>query len=394
MTKAQELQQLGQSIWYDNMRRALLESGEMQALIDQGICGVTSNPTIFDKAIAGSDDYDAAIAALLRQDKDDTEIYEALVFEDIRRTADLLRPVYDASNKVDGYVSLEVSPDKAHDSHGTVQEAKRFFAALERPNVMIKVPATAAGVSALRELIGVGINVNVTLMFSLAHYEAVAQAYIDGLEDYAASGGDVSTIASVASFFISRVDAAVDARLEQLSTDSNYLATAGQPVSSQETAAIDTHGKPETFALRGQIAIANAKQTYQRFQEIFSGSRWQALADKGARVQRPLWASTSTKNPDYPDTLYVDSLIAANTVNTLPPATLAALQDHATVEATLEQNLAKAHEHFDTLASVGIDFDAIAQDLQDKGITAFADSFRSLMESLASKREQLALSQA
>jgi transaldolase/glucose-6-phosphate isomerase len=361
MTKLHELARLGQSIWYDNIRRALLDSGELQALVEAGVTGVTSNPSIFEKAIAGSADYDSAMAQLVTEGKSGEEIFEALALEDIRRTADLLRPVYDRTGGADGYVSLEVSPELAHDTEGTISEARRLFAALDRPNVMIKVPATPAGVPAIETLIGGGINVNVTLMFSLAHYEVVTEAYIAGLENLAATGGDLSRVASVASFFVSRVDTAVDQALAEIGD----------------------------VALQGKIAIANSRATYARFHEVFSGERWERLAGKGARVQRPLWASTSTKNPSYPDTLYVDALIGPDTVNTVPPATVNAFRDHGTVALTLEAGIEEANTQLARLAGLGVDLEAITQKLQDDGVAAFAKSFESLVASIAVKRERL-----
>ncbi len=294
MTKLHELTKHGQSIWYDNIRRALIDSGELQALLDAGVMGVTSNPSIFEKAIAGSADYDVAIQELVTDGKSVEEIYEALAIEDIQRTADLLRPIYDNTKGVDGYVSLEVRPTLAHDTEGTIADAQRYHAALGRPNVMIKVPATPAGIPAIEALIGEGININVTLIFGRDTYEAVAEAYIAGLEKLAASGGDVSKVASVASFFISRVDAAIDNALADMNNN----------------------------ALPGKISIANAKVAFARSHEIFSGDRWRKLAGQGARVQRLLWASTGTKSPTYPDTLYLNELIGQDTVNTVPPATL------------------------------------------------------------------------
>ncbi len=361
MSKLHELTHLGQSIWYDNIRRALIDSGELQQLLDDGVMGVTSNPSIFEKAIAGSSDYDAAIKALADSELSDEQLYEALALEDIQRTADLLHPIYEATNGVDGYISLEVSPTLAHNTEGTVDDAHRLFAALNRPNVMIKVPATPAGIPAIEALIGAGINVNVTLIFSLAHYEGVAEAYLTGLEQLAANGGNLSQVASVASFFISRVDTAVDAALEQ----------AGNT------------------ALQGKIGIANAKAAYGRFQQLFNSPRWTALAAKGAQVQRPLWASTGTKNPTYPDTLYVDQLIGPNTVNTVPPATLTAFRRRGTVAAPLGENLAEAQAQLAQLADLGIDLDSITQQLQDDGVAAFAKSFASLMSSVADKRQKL-----
>jgi len=369
MTKLHELADLGQAIWFDYIRRSFITSGELQALIDEGLRGVTSNPTIFEKAIAGSTDYDDALHRLVGEGKTVEQIYEAMALDDIRRAADLLRPVYEQTDGADGYVSLEVNPSLAHDTEGTIAEARRLFAALDRPNVMIKVPATPAGIPAIETLIGEGINVNVTLMFSLDHYGSVAEAYIAGLEELATTGADLSKVASVASFFVSRVDTAVDRALEEIG---------------------------ET-ALQGRIAIANAKVTYARFREVFSGERWERLAAQGARVQRPLWASTSTKNPLYPDTLYVDGLIGPDTVNTVPPATLNAFRDHGTVAPTLEvgpsaslrAGLDEARLQLARLAELGVDLDAITQKLQDDGVAAFAKSFESLMATIAEKREQL-----
>jgi transaldolase len=298
---------------------------------------------------------------MVDSDQSAEAIYETLAFADIRRTADLLRPIYNRTNGLDGYVSLEVSPWLANDTEGTVAAARRLFAALDRPNVMIKVPATSAGLPAVETLIGEGINVNVTLIFSLANYEDVAEAYIAGLERLATTGGDVSRVASVASFFVSRVDSAVD----------------------QELAA---EGNSE---LQGKIAIANAKVAYDLFREIFRGDRWDKLAVAGANVQRPLWASTSTKNPAYHDTLYVDQLVGADTVNTVPPATLTAFLDHGTTDGTLDEHLDQARTQLQQLSDLGIDLEAINQKLQDDGVAAFAKSFDSLITSVAEKRSRL-----
>jgi len=364
MTKLHELAELGQSIWYDNIRRPLIEDGGLQALVDSGVAGVTSNPSILEKAIAGSSDYDQALAGIVGQDLSDVELYEALAIEDIQRAADILRPVYERTAGLDGYVSLEVSPELAHDTAATVDEARRLFAALGRPNILIKVPATPAGIPAIETLIGAGININVTLIFSQAHYEAVAWAYVAGIEKLAAAGGDLAGVASVASVFVSRADTAVDRALEAL-------------------------GSEEALSLRGKIAIANAKVIYARFHEIFGGERWSALAAQGARVQRPLWASTSTKNPDYPDTMYVDALIGPHTVNTVPPATLQAFLDHGTVALTVEEGLAEARAQLDRLAGLGIDLEAVMQQLQDDGVAAFAQSFESLLTSVGEKYARL-----
>ncbi len=384
MTKLHQLADLGQAIWLDYIRRSFITSGDLQALIDDGLRGITSNPTIFEKAIAGSTDYDDDLHRLVDDGESVEEVYEALTLDDIQQAADLLRPVHDATDGADGYVSLEVSPNLAYDTEGTIAEARRLFAELGRPNVMIKVPATPEGIPAIETLIGDGINVNVTLIFSLAQYEAVANAYIAGLEKLAAAGGDPSTalrqaqddssgrglskVASVASFFVSRVDAAVDHQLDVL--------TRQYPISNTEY-------------LQGRIAIANAKAAYARFRQIFSGERWERLAAQGARVQRPLWASTSTKNPTYPDTLYVDSLIGPDTVNTVPPATLNAFRDHGTVAPTLEASLDEVRANLARLAELDVDLDAITQELLDEGVAKFAQSFESLMATIAEKRDRL-----
>ncbi len=308
------VQAFGQSIWYDNIRRAMLTSGELERLVENGIVGVTSNPTIFEKAIAGSQDYDDTLLALAERELSSEEIFEILALEDIRGAADILRPVFERTSGKDGYVSLEVRPTLAHDVQGTIEEALRLFAALDRPNVMIKVPATVEGIQAVEALTAEGVNVNVTLIFSVHQYEAVAEAYIAGLEKRVAAGQPINAIASVASFFVSRIDTAVDAQLEAAGNRS----------------------------LLGRIATANAKVAYARFLDLSSGERWKRLAEQGARVQRPLWASTGTKNPTYPDTTYVDSLIGPDTVNTVPPSTLQAFKDHGHAVSTLGTGLEDA----------------------------------------------------
>jgi len=361
MTKLKELANLGQAIWLDYIRHTFITSGDLQALVDDGLRGVTSNPSIFEKAIAGSSDYDQDLHRLVDEGRSVEEIYETLTLDDIRQAADVLRPLYDATDGRDGYVSLEVSPTLAHDTAGTVEEARRLFKALDRPNVMIKVPATAEGIPAIERLIGAGINVNVTLMFSLDHYEAVSKAYLAGLEKLMAAGGDLSKVASVASFFVSRVDRVVDPQLE----------------------------KAGNTKLQGKIAVANAKLAYARFREVFSGPRWERLAGEGARVQRPLWASTSTKNPLYSDVLYVDHLIGPDTVNTVPPHTLKAFRDHGTVAVTVDKDVDQARAQVARLAELGIDLDAITQKLQDDGVASFAKSFEALMASIVQKRERL-----
>src|SRR4051812_12759477 len=315
-----ELQKHGQSIWYDNIRRALIDTGDIARKIEQDdLRGVTSNPSIFEKAIAGSTDYDAAMRQLIAEGRNINEIYDALTIEDIQRTADLFRPVYERTNRVDGYVSLEVSPLLADDTASTVSEAKRLWAALDRPNVMIKIPATAAGLPAVTEVIASGINVNVTLIFSEEVYEAVADAYISGLEQRAAAGEPVDHIASVASVFVSRIDAAIDNQL------------------TYRTRRLDDDAeKIRLTALLGKAAIANTRLLYQRFKQIFNDERFARLRDQGARAQRPLWASTGTKNPTYKDTLYVEELIGPDTVDTVPPATYTAVRDHGLVRLSLE----------------------------------------------------------
>ncbi len=367
MTKLHELRELGQSVWFDYIRRSLITSGELQALIDKGIRGITSNPAIFEKAIAGSSDYDDAIKDLIKSDKSVDEIYESLAIEDISMAADMLRDIYDASGAGDGFVSLEVNPHLADDTERTIAEAIRLFETLNRPNVMIKVPATPAGIPAIAELIGAGINVNVTLIFGLDNYRAVADAYIAGLEKLLSSGTSVkgglplNRVASVASFFVSRVDTAVDQALEQANEKE----------------------------LLGKIAIANSKVAYAEFNEIFSGSRWEPIKAKGAKVQRVLWASTGTKNPNYPDTVYVDQLIGSDTVNTLPPATVDAFLVRGRVAETLTSGVAEARAQIAKLSDLGIDLNAITRQLQDDGVVAFAKPFDALMQSIAEKKESL-----
>lgn len=363
----QEVQRLGQSIWYDNIRRGLIKSGELKSLINLGVTGVTSNPTFFEKAIAGSTDYDGPLLRLAHDGRTAQEIFESFAIEDIRDAADLLRSIYDRTSGADGYASLEVSPDLAHNTEGTVTEAKRLFAALDRPNVMVKVPATPAGITALRRLIGHGININVTLIFSLDSYKRVAEAYLRGLQDLAESGGDVSSVASVASFFVSRVDTAVDALLEQ---------------------AIRA-GREELQDLLGQAAIANAKLAYRDFKTIFGSQTFCELSERGARVQRPLWASTGTKNPDYSDVLYLDFLVGTDTVNTVPPATLNAFLDHGRASTTLEHGAEQAGRVMQSLGSAGVDMDQVTDKLQADGLAAFADSFHKLMANIDDKKARL-----
>ncbi len=365
-----EVEKLGQSIWYDNIRRLLIDNGDIAGKIaNDDLRGITSNPTIFEKAIAGSTDYNDAMQKSITEGKSVTEIYEALAIEDIQRAADLFKEVYERTNKLDGYVSLEVSPLLARDTDGTVAEAKRLWAALGRPNVCIKIPATPEGIPAIRQAIAAGININVTMIFALENYEEVADAFISGLEDRLAAGLPVDHVASVASVFVSRIDSAIDAQLESKIRHSS-----------------DEAEKAELTSLLGKAAIANAKIQYQRFKEIFASDRFAKLKAKGAQVQRPLWASTGTKNAAYSDVLYVDSLIAADTVNTIPPATYTAFRDHGTVALTIETGLDQAKADLAKLAKVGISLEEVCQKLQDDGVKAFADSFDSLMQTIQSKQ--------
>ena len=372
-----EIQKLGQSAWLDYIHRDDLQDGDLQRRIDEeGVLGVTSNPSIFQKAIGDSDTYDDDILTML--DLEAQDIYESLAIEDIQNATDLFRPIYDRSDGGDGYVSLEVSPLLARDTAGTIEEAKRLFETVDRPNLMIKIPATPEGIPAIEAAIAAGINVNVTLIFAINNYEQVAEAFIRGLEKRRAAGEDVRRVASVASFFLSRIDVMVDQILEN-----NIRAAQVQ----QDTVRITANSK-----LLGQTAIANAKLAYRSFQHIFEGERFEDLRAAGAQVQRPLWASTGTKNPAYPDTLYVDSLIGRHTVNTLPPATLAAFKDHGAVAETLTQDgggFMPADEVLDRLAEVGIDLGQVTARLQDDGVDAFIDAFETLISQVAAKRTLL-----
>jgi transaldolase len=359
-----ELATYGQSVWYDNIRRGLIASGELQRMIEQdNVTGVTSNPSIFEKAIAGSDDYREAIARLTAEGAGAEAIYEALAFEDIAATGDLLRPVYDRTQGDDGYVSIEVSPHLAHDLGGTIAEAKRIFATLGRPNVMIKVPATPAGLPAIAALIADGVNVNVTLIFAVDRYVQVTGAYLAGLGERVARGQSLREVASVASFFVSRIDTLVDEWLERKG-----------------------HARPD---LLGKAAIASARLVYARYQEIFGGDRFAALKAHGARVQRPLWGSTSTKNPAYSDVLYVEELIGPDTVNTVPHQTLQAFRDHGRAGLTLTRDVDAARTTLARLAELGLDMGEVTDRLQAQGVAAFARSFDRLMASIEAQRREL-----
>jgi transaldolase/glucose-6-phosphate isomerase len=368
-----DVQQYGQSIWYDNIRRSMIHNGELQRLIDEdGILGVTSNPTIFQKAIGKSADYDAAFPALLAHDA--SALFEALAVEDIRAALDVLRPVYERTHARDGYVSLEVSPLMADDTESTLAEAKRLFALLDRPNAMIKIPATDAGIPAIEGAIAAGININVTLIFSVENYAHVVEAYIRGLERAHAAGLDVSRIASVASFFVSRIDTAVDRVL-----DGNIRAFQGRDI-----ARVSLNNR-----LKGKAAIANAKMAYRHFEQVFHGERFAQLRAAGAQVQRVLWASTGVKNPAYPETLYLDSLIGPDTVNTVPPEALVAFKAHGTAAPTLKADLDEAEATLAALGEVGVNLDQITRQLQRDGVELFTESFRTLIEGVEAKRTVL-----
>jgi len=360
------LGQYGQSVWLDFIRRSLISGGELKRLVeDDGLGGVTSNPAIFEKAIDGSDDYTTALRELGKNpDLDAKAIFETLAVKDIQDAADVLRPVYDRTAKLDGYVSLEVAPDLANNTDGTLEEARRLWKMVGRPNVHIKVPATEAGIPAIRTLISEGINVNVTLLFARRAYEAVAHAYIEGLEMRLAKGGDLSHVASVASFFVSRIDTAVDAELEA------KIKTA----SGAEKTALE--------ALLGAVAIANAKLAYQSYKKLFAGPRWDTLKAKGAQVQRVLWASTGTKNPRYRDVLYVEELIGRDTVNTVPPETLAAFRDHGRLRASLEDNIVGATATLSALERAGISLEKVTDALLADGLKKFVEPFTKLLDAV------------
>lgn len=364
MSALLELERFGQSMWLDNIQRSLIESGGLKKLMDEdGLKGVTSNPSIFEKAIGGSTEYDATIAKLSHQFADAKGVYEHLAIRDIQDAADVLLPIYDKTKGVDGYVSLEVSPDLAHDTEGTVEEGLRLFREVGRKNVMIKVPATDAGIPAIRRLIAEGLNINVTLLFATSYYEKAALAYFSGLEDRVAVGKPIDHIASVASFFISRIDSAVDALV------------AKQPGGAQ---------------LLGKTAIANAKLTYAHSHKLYDSQRWHALRAHGAHMQRLLWASTSTKNPAYRDVIYVEELIGANTVNTMPPATVDAFRHHGQVASTIEADLEGAQRTMAELAQHGIDFEGVCEQLTKDGVKLFADAFSKLLNVVEEKRRRFA----
>jgi transaldolase len=368
-----ELTQLGQSVWYDNIERKLIQSGELRRLIDEDeLRGVTSNPAIFEKAISGSDLYKDQLEELARQGKTAVEIYEALAISDIQSAADVLREVYEKTGGADGFVSLECSPLLANDTAGTIDEARRLWRAVDRPNVMIKIPGTSEGMPAIEECIYEGININITLLFSLESYEQTIEAYIRGLARRAAEGKPVETISSVASFFVSRIDTAVDRRLEQ---------KIGESKSEEERARLS--------ALLGRAAIANAKMAYQKFKEVFHGEPFRELRKRGAQVQRPLWASTSTKNPAYRDVYYVEALVARETVNTLPPQTLAAFRDHGAARLTIEADLEGERARLDELEAAGVSLDEVTDQVLRDGVRLFIEPFEKLIASIESQRAEI-----
>jgi transaldolase len=367
------LKDYGQSVWMDNLSRDLLNSGELSQLIaSRDVHGITSNPAIFEKAIAGNAIYDQDIEAGIRAGKSVEEIYESLVFDDIRRACDQLRPVYAETQGLDGYVSLEVPPNLAHDAEGTLREARRYAAAIDRPNLMIKIPGTPVGLKAVEAAIKEGISVNVTLLFSVQSYVNTAWAYIRGLEARVAEGLAISQIASVASFFLSRIDSKIDDLLDQLMPQTD------DPTQRQQLAAV-----------KGKVAISNAKLAYQEYKKIIQSDRWQALVANGAQVQRLLWASTSTKNPAYSDVMYVDELIGPETVNTLPPQTIEACADHCNVESRIETKVEAAYAVIASLSALGIDLDQVMDELLAEGIDKFIQPFDKLMDSLVMKVKQL-----
>jgi transaldolase len=365
MNRLREIEALGQSIWIDNLNRELLDTGALRALIEEdGISGVTSNPTIFEKGMGHSTRYDDAFREAARETQDPQEIFERLAYGDVRDAAELLRPTFDRARGQDGFVSFELPASLAHDAEGSIEAAREHRDALERPNVLIKVPGTEAGVAAFEELTAQGVNVNVTLLFAVSRYEEIAEAFLRGLERRLEGGEPIDRSASVASFFVSRVDTKVDEALA--GTEAEHL--------------------------RGRAAVANAKIAYESFRRIFSGKRWERLSTAGAHLQRPLWGSTSTKNPDYPDTLYVDELIGPDTVNTMPDATIEAARDHASPARTVDRDLEDAHELMRAVREAGVDIDHIVcHQLVDEGVRAFADSYDSLLETLEEKARALAL---
>lgn len=374
----QQLQSLGQSVWYDNIDRSQLASGQFKRMLSEdSITGVTANPTIFEKSVSGGDAYDEQMNQLIQAGKSTNEIYEAMIIQDIRTVADLLRPIYDRTNGQDGYVSLEVSPELAHDTDGTIKEVRRFYKMVDRPNLMIKIPGTPEGLPAIRQALVEGININITLIFSLETYKEVAEAYISAMEERNGAGKDIMTIGSVASFFVSRVDTLVDKLLED-----------------KAKATSDSAEQQKLKSLEGKAAIANARIVYQEFKKIFHSPRFESLKHSGAHVQRPLWASTSTKNPAYRDVLYAEELIGPDTVDTMPLETIEKFSDHGQVRMSIEDNIPQSHAELDALEQVGIHYDQVTKQLQDEGVQKFADSFHQLFKSIDDKKQAIQQKQA
>jgi transaldolase len=372
-----EIKEFGQSIWMDNLARDLIKSGDLKKFIEtRGLRGITSNPAIFEKAIAGNAMYDADIEAGIKAKKSTLEIYESLVFQDIRDACDIFKPIYDESGGLDGYISIEVPPDIADDTEKTISEARRYYAAIGKENVMIKIPGTSKGIPAVEQVISEGINVNVTLLFSVSSYVETFWAYIRGLEKRVAEGKDISKIASVASFFLSRIDTNIDGKIDA-------KLKAGVP---------DNAIRDRLLAVKGKVAIANAKIAYQEYKKIIQSDRWKALSAKGANVQRLLWASTGTKNPDYSDVMYVDELIGSDTVNTLPPATIEACADHCNVADRIETGVDESYNLLESLKDpdININLDHVMDELLLDGIDKFIQPFQSLMKSLEDKVNRLA----
>jgi transaldolase len=368
-----QLKALGQSVWYDTVDRAQLDNGLFKGLLDEdGVVGVTSNPTIFQKSISHGSAYDEQITQLVNEGKSTSDIYEALAIRDIRTVADMLFPIYEKANRQDGFVSLEVSPDLAHNTEATLNEARRFWKLVDRPNLMIKIPATPEGLPAVRQSLLEGININITLIFSIEDYRKVADAFISALEERNAEGKDISHIASVASFFVSRVDTLVDQLLEE-----------------KIKASTDSAEQQKLKSLEGKAAIANARLVYQDFKNIFHSPRFETLKHSGAHVQRPLWASTSTKNPAYRDVLYAEELIGPNTVDTMPLETIENFRDHGKVRLSVEDDIQQAKNELAELEKIGIHYDQVTQQLQDEGVKKFADSFHELFKGIESKKQSI-----
>ena len=360
--RLRKMNEIGQAPWVDEISRDDNQEGGLESQVDEGIVGVTSNPSIFQSAIANSELYDEQLEELAREFDDPKEIFLRIAQKDIQDACDILKPVYERTEGKDGYVSLEVSPELAYDTLATVEEAERLVEMVDRPNLFVKIPATLPGLAAIEDMIAQGVSINVTLIFSLQRYRAVTRAYIRGLERLVAAGGDPSTVASVASFFVSRVDSETDDRLDEIGRED----------------------------LKGRLAIDNAKLVYQEFKEIFSGPEWGFLLSKGATVQRPLWASTSTKNPDYSDVMYVENLIGPDTVNTMPKATVDDVKDHAEIRETIEEGLDEARQLFEDLEEAGIDYDDITDILEMEGVQKFADSYDELIEEIGQQTSKLA----